>query len=106
MGGAGKCNTVACNSVDSLVMVESIVFKRFCTRVAGWWNAATTTIPAVLCTAATDRVAAVLGCAERVTVFTGLAGQMYTSVPGPNQSLSRNKKAPLSTSGSNRDKSL
>jgi len=31
----------------------------------------------------------VLGCAERVTVFAGLAGQMYTSVPGPNQSQSR-----------------
>jgi len=79
--------------VDGLVMVESIVFKRLGTRVDGWWNAAATTIPAVLheilCTAATDRVAAVLGCAERVTVFAGLAGQMYTSVPGPNQSQSR-----------------
>jgi len=90
---AGKRNTVARNSVDGLVMVESIVFKRLGTRVDGWWNAAATTIPAVLheilCTAATDRVAEVLGCAERVTVFAGLAGQMYTSVPGPNQSQSR-----------------
>ena len=31
-----------------------------------------------LCTAAKDRVAAALGCAKRVTVFAGLAGQMYT----------------------------
>jgi len=59
-------------------MVESIVFKRIDTRVPGWWNATVTTIPAVLCTAATDRVAAALGCAKRVTVFAGLAGQMYT----------------------------
>jgi len=36
-----------------------------------------------------DRVAQVLGCAKRVTVFAGLAGQMYASVPGPNQSQSR-----------------
>jgi len=92
-GGAGKLNTVACNSVDGLVMVESLVFKKLGNRVAGWWNAAAMTIPAVLheiqCTAATDQVAAALGCAMRVTVFVGLAGQMYTSVPGLNQSQSR-----------------
>jgi len=101
MGGARKRNTVARNSVDGLVMVESIVFKRLGTRVAGWWNTAATTIPAVLCTAATDQVAAALGCAKRVIVFAGLAGQMYNSVPGQNQLLSRNKKSPLWTSDSN-----
>jgi len=93
MGGAGKRNTVARNSVDGLVMVESLVFKKLGNRVAGWWNADAMNIPTVLheiqCTATTDQVAAALGCAERVTVFAGLAGQLYTSVPGPNQSQSR-----------------
>jgi len=93
MGGAGKRNSVARNSVEGLVMVESIVFKRLSTQVGGWWSNAAKTIPAVLhgirCTAATDQVTQVLGCAKRATVFAGLAGQMYASVPGPNQFQSR-----------------
>jgi len=48
MAGAGKRNSVARNSVGSLVMVESIIFKRLSTRVGGWWNTVTTTIPVVL----------------------------------------------------------
>jgi hypothetical protein len=93
MGGAGKRSSVARNSVGGLVMVESILFKRLSIRAQGWWNGAAKTIPAVLheilCSAATDRVAQVLGCAERATVFAGLAGQMYALVPGPNQFQSR-----------------
>jgi len=93
LGGAGKRSSVARNSVGGLVMVESIIFKRLSIRAQGWWNSAAKTIPAVLheilCSAATDRVAQVLGCAERDTVFAGLAGQMYASVPGPNQEQSR-----------------
>ena len=69
--------------MDGLVIVESIVLKRLGARVDGWWNAAATTIPAVLheilCTADTDRVAAVLGCAERVTVFAGIRTNVYFS---------------------------
>jgi hypothetical protein len=81
LGGEGKRNSTARNSVGELVMVESVVFKKLQTRTPqGWLNNVPKAIPSVLheimCTPATDTVGQVLRCEKRATVFAGVAADV------------------------------
>jgi len=74
--------------VNGLVLTESILMKRLSMRSRTNFNLAEAGIPKIvpdiLCTPATDDAMLALNCGERDCVFEGAAGQLYSSLPGPN----------------------
>ena len=88
MGGTGVRHSTVRGSVNGLVLTESILMTRLSMRSRTNFNLAEAGIPKIvpdiLCTPATDDLMLALNCGERDCVFEGAAGQLYSSLPGPN----------------------